>query len=493
MKPDTEPHSKHGVFHFNSTNLSNRRSNASYMPNPACTIVMEQLPKTHRTIEFAKQWAKKATGVLPLSIVVDPPSAKALVEFPSAKLARKAWESPRLGTEYGGLKSHQLKGKPRTDQIRVWWYRVDGIGAGAGVGEIEEGEIDDDTLDRKGQPEPKKARKARLARERLERATQRAAMRASRPELVVQAKVAKEEVDSIASSREASVAPVEAQDPATATAAIPIPAPVFAVTTAPTNLSDMKRALLAKQKELEEKIAQSKLEMSKMTSALPPAPTPPPPPVVVEDSKAVEDRLRKLVLQSQKAKAPAAMPLALPTPSTTGESTPTSIQVHTSTVSSFSLEDLAVSFITETISTLQQSGSAPAPRPQPIRQNSNTKEELAARQKRLEEYIADSKMLMTQLTQARTKQEKDRLLALMREKTRWVLLLPLTTSFCGKTYYVVGVRLMDEEKEKMEKATDEEERPTPEEKRAFTVRWPTMSRDGGIMIISDDEEDSDSE
>jgi len=54
---------------------------------------------------------------------------------------------------------------------------------------------------------------------------------------------------------------------------------------------------------------------------------------------------------------------------------------------------------------------------------------------------------------------------------------------------------MDEEKENMAKATDEEDgavqrRPTPEEKPAFTVKWPTMSRDGGIMIISDDEEDS---
>lgn len=484
MKPDTEPHSKHGVFHFNSTNLSNRRSNASYMPNPACTIVMEQLPKTHRTIEFVKQWAKKATGVLPLSIVVDPPSAKALVEFPSAKLARKAWESPRLGTEYGGLKSHQLKGKPRTDQIRVWWYRVDGVGAGAGVGEIEEGEIDDDTLDRKGQPESKKARKARLARERLEKVSQRVAMRASLPELVV----AKDEVDSIASSREASVAPVEAQDPVPAPISYPIP----------TNLSDMKRTLLAKQKELEEKIAQSKLEMSKMTSALASAPAPappPPPPPVVEDNKAVEDRLRKLVLQSQKARASAAIPSSIPTPSTTGKSTPTSIQVHTSTVSSFSLEDLAVSFITETLSTLRQSGSAPAPRPQSMQQNPNTKEELAARQKRLEEYIADSKMLMTQLTQARTKQEKDRLLALMREKTRWVLLLPIMTTIflLWEDLLRGGSRLMDEEKEKMEKASDEEDvmqrRPTPEEKPAFAVRWPTMSRDGGIMIISDDEEE----
>ena len=431
MMPDTEPHSKHGVFQFSSTNLSNRRSNTSYMPNPACTIVMEQLPKTHRTIEFVKQWARRASGVPPLCIVVDPPSAKALVEFPSAKLSRKAWESPRLGAEYVGLKTHQLKGKPRTDQIRVWWYRVDGVGAGAGVGEIEEGEIDDDTLDRKGQPESKKARKARLARERLEKATQKAAMREPLADEAVKVEATHEEVDSIASSREPSAAPVEtpAAEAATATAtATPTPILASPIPAAPvsdppaTNLSEMKRTLLAKQKALEEKIAQSKLEMSKMTIAPPPPPSP-------EDNKAVEDRLRKLVLQSQKAKAQPVASLDPPTPSTTGDSTPTAVQVHTSAVSSFSLEDLAVSFITETISTFQQSRNALAPRPQPTRQNSNTKEELAARRKQLEEYIADSKMLMTQLTQARTKQEKDRLLALMREKSRWVLLLSLIASF----------------------------------------------------------------
>ncbi|KAF8724734.1 hypothetical protein AX14_008637 [Amanita brunnescens Koide BX004] len=527
MAPDTEPHSKHGVFQFSSTNLSNRRSNASYIPNPACTIVMEQLPKTHRTIDFVKQWTKRASGVAPLCIVVDPPSAKALVEFSSAKLARKAWESPRLGAEYLGLKTHQLKGKPRIDQIRVWWYRVDGVGAGAGVGEIEEGEIDDDTLDRKGQPESKKARKARLARERLEKAAQRSAMRAQLDE-VVKAEPANDGVDSIASSREPSIAPV-VQDPAAADAvtvtaiATPVPAnsvpatPILAspvpaapvspvsppATTGPdppaTNLSEMKRALLAKQKELEEKIAQSKLEMSKMTSAPPP---PPPPP---EDNKAVEDRLRKLVLQSQKAKAQRAASPDLPTPSTsTGDSTPTAVQVHTSAVSSFSLEDLAVSFITETISTFQQSRNAAAPRPQPVRQNSNTKEELAARQKQLEEYIADSKTLMTQLTQARTKQEKDRLLVLMREKSRWVLLLSLIASFLllweDLYLYLRGVacrcRLMDEEKEKIAKATEGDglpRRPSPEQKPVFSVRWPTMSKDGGIMIISDDSEEDDSE
>lgn len=170
-----------------------------------------------------------------------------------------------------------------------------------------------------------------------------------------------------------------------------------------------------------------------------------------------------------------------------------------------------MSFITETISSLKQPGSmikpltpliAPVPQPQPQPQrgtnlrltasrqhvNANVKDELAARQKRLEEYISESKMMMMQLTQAQTKREKDRLLALMREKSR----------------------LMDEEKEKMARvdtptrtmaasreSEDDEmyQRPSPtEQKQAiFKMRWPTMSRDGGIMVISDEEEGEDDE
>ncbi|KAF8635445.1 hypothetical protein AX15_000426 [Amanita polypyramis BW_CC] len=667
MKPDTEPHSKHGVFSFGPPNLlfhtpnnSNRRADdKGYIPNPACTIVMEQLPKTHRTIEFVKQWAKKATGTQPVCIVVDPPSAKALVEFSSAKMARKAWESPRLGAEYAGLKTHQLKGKPRADLIRVWWYRVDGVGAGSGVGEIEEGEIEEDGVDKKGQIESKKARKARLAKERIEKFAKRAGGHAQSVAVLSEVPENRDEVESIASSRGASIVqqvlnevaetmlPVQgqaqdrektlSQNLSSATAvdiprdsslrpgstktpltsirpqstsmptgttappspSLPLPPPTFAVDSrapadtvqpapipglalayetqrpssadqpsttaqaASVNLLEMKRTLLAKQRELEGKIGMSKLEMSKLkvgASADAGAGvdifTPGPSAVGTtaamstissslkesEDNKATEDRLRKLVLQSQKSKngrapdqsqtlstfaylsAPvSAISPVLPTPapSTTGTPTPVSdpVQVHTGGVSNFSLEDLAVSFITETISTLKQpNGGAlgskiptfggdmapPGPpagqsephqtRPSTSRQNHNpimivnVKEELAARQKRLEEYIAESKTLMAQLIQARTKQEKDRLLVLMREKSR----------------------LMDEEKEKMASAdksatmsttgitipannsNGHERCPSPTEQKQvaiFKIRWPTESQDGGIMIISDDDDD----
>jgi hypothetical protein len=48
---------------------------------------------------------------------------------------------------------------------------------------------------------------------------------------------------------------------------------------------------------------------------------------------------------------------------------------------------------------------------------------------------------------------------------------------------------MDEEKEKIAKAAEGDglqRRSPPEQK---PVRWPTMSRDGGIMVISDESED----
>jgi hypothetical protein len=52
--------------------------------------------------------------------------------------------------------------------------------------------------------------------------------------------------------------------------------------------------------------------------------------------------------------------------------------------------------------------------------NLNTRLELAAKQKRLELEIAETKTLMAKLAQARTKQEKDTILAEMREKSRCV-------------------------------------------------------------------------
>jgi len=179
MKPEQDPNSKHGIFHITESTTeagtAQKKRKSQYIPNPARTLVMEQLPKTHRTIGFVGNWCLSACGVPALHLFVDPPSAKALVEFATADLARKAWASPRLGQNLFGIKSHLLKGKPREDLIKIWWYRVDGIGAGAGVGELEEGEIEGDAvvvretqlpLPELPRKETKAEKKARLAKER---------------------------------------------------------------------------------------------------------------------------------------------------------------------------------------------------------------------------------------------------------------------------------------------------------------------------------------
>jgi hypothetical protein len=180
----------------------------------------------------------------------------------------------------------------------------------------------------------------------------------------------------------------------------------------------------------------------------------------------MEDKLRKLVLQSQIAKGKAAsaalsadnsnvsatstaassdVPLTSPSisaSSSSSSSTPSPVvpsdslsQLTTVSLSAhnFSLEDLAVSFITQTIETIK---SKPTPIPtqtptaisidpsnKPTTQSNNKtnmKLELAAKQRRLEQHITESKKLMSKLAQARTKEEKDTILKAMREMTRCV-------------------------------------------------------------------------
>jgi hypothetical protein len=66
----------------------------------------------------------------PVCVDVDTKGGKSLVEFVDSVSARRAFQSK------------QLKGKGK-HAIRAWWYRVTGVGSNAGVGEIEEGEVED--------------------------------------------------------------------------------------------------------------------------------------------------------------------------------------------------------------------------------------------------------------------------------------------------------------------------------------------------------------
>ncbi|KIM46771.1 hypothetical protein M413DRAFT_23128 [Hebeloma cylindrosporum] len=765
MMPDQDPNSKHGTFNITSSTkeagTDMKKRNSQYIPNPARTLVMEQLPKTHRHPDFINNWSRSACAFLPVHIFIDAPAGKALIEFATAELARSMGES-------------KLKGKPREDLIKVWWYRVDGVGAGAGVGEIEEGEIEGDAAEKEAETLPKKEtkkeRKARLAKEREEKRMMREAEfqdhlpqqpqqrhqpsaplqnqkqqyqeamnAAARPQQTFplptlpplfipnmpslpsnglvqplnplfvppvplaypslapsypsawhpappmsipnpsstasilkaayeaslrQAEPAdNDDHHSIASSagsasvpRVASTAgqaddlsdfeedmdvdveekpivatraapppppppsqptrlplhsslpprpgpmvtgyasrppppkqpppplppppsslhgsgsqphiqnlpsaaqlpplPIAAPQPkvpqvfvaqelsgqAIASLASPTPTPVRssgssstssttpipsepkAMKNAPTQPSFTKRALIARQKELEEKIAKSKLELAATTAksgvksgdVTPPATMSQPPGIAVAPSpamdlgekQAMEDRLRKLVLQSQKARSRAKVEASAPTAQTTSavpaitaaapplppppppppqqQPQQNSIQQATSssaTVSmsshSFSLEDMAVSFITQTIETIK---SKPVPAPtalsavKPTTSSSNVRlEELAAKHKRLEEHISESKALMAKLSLARSKEEKDGIMKVMREKSRLfeegsqaVSVVPSPTSTTGS----------------------DSQSTTPPQQFQIT-RWPNSHQNAGVLIWSDEDDSED--
>ena len=128
MPPDADPSSQHGTY-------VSPAGSSFPPPNPARTLVMELLPKKFRNLAFVRSWASTFGPRPPAAVRIDldVKSGKALIEFATADVARSAWESERLSGE----------GK---EHIRVWWYRVPGIGADAGVGELEEGEIEDGEL-----------------------------------------------------------------------------------------------------------------------------------------------------------------------------------------------------------------------------------------------------------------------------------------------------------------------------------------------------------
>jgi hypothetical protein len=99
-------------------------------PSPACTLVLESIPQRYRTLPWVTNWASTAGQVTPMQVDVDTNKGKALIEFPDAVAARKAFISK------------QLRGKGR-QAIRAWWYRVSGVGSKSSGIELEEGEIED--------------------------------------------------------------------------------------------------------------------------------------------------------------------------------------------------------------------------------------------------------------------------------------------------------------------------------------------------------------
>jgi hypothetical protein len=115
---------------------------------------------------------------------------------------------------------------------------------------------------------------------------------------------------------------------------------------------------------------------------------------------AKEQVLREMVLQSRKRK--------LLEPSSTKQ--PTSA-VTSTTASRNALEDLAANFIADAIA---------RPRPAKIVRITPSPSAMAAWGKRLEQHVESSKAIMAKIQLTRTKAERNRLLAVLREKDRCV-------------------------------------------------------------------------
>jgi hypothetical protein len=78
-------------------------------PDPQRSLVMEDLPCNCRTVNFVRTWADQFSA----TAVYLNGNSKALIEFPSRKMAEVAYDSPRLR---GGPFS-------RAAHVRVFWYR----------------------------------------------------------------------------------------------------------------------------------------------------------------------------------------------------------------------------------------------------------------------------------------------------------------------------------------------------------------------------------
>lgn len=223
----------------------------------------------------------------------------------------------------------------------------------------------------------------------------------------------------------------------------------------PIEPSYIKRTLLARQKELEERIARSKLELEQnrpstgRESLSTPAPSHSEPasnPLllspnlvseVTPDKQVMEDRLRSLVLASKRNRKKTDVPVSTQ-PSITDDSAGTNLGGplildpifdsssgnRTPTPFDSVLDDLAVSFIQESIQTIK-----PAPLPTPTTQvpldftkplASDSSVGLAARREQLEYQITETKRLMGLLSLATTKQRKDSIMGQIRELNRCV-------------------------------------------------------------------------
>ncbi|EMD35645.1 hypothetical protein CERSUDRAFT_116384 [Gelatoporia subvermispora B] len=316
--------------------------------------------------------------------------------------------------------------------------------------------------------------------------------------------------------------PMEAPQPPAALAHVPSPllessdswipplppAPRIPTPPAPAP-DDVKRALLARQRDLEERIARTKEEMTRKSGSpaagTPPVQTKPGSPAVTAmpalstadraaapvslpvfpssapqaiaapapvnagtrqlDALSAESELRRLVVKSRRAVG--AVPTSVPsTPNLDVPTARRTVQASTLSVAQTSspgnFDELAVSFIVETIQTVK---TPPLKTVQAVE-----KDDLAAKQKRLEQQIAESKLLMAKLSTAKTKEEKENILSILKERRR----------------------LMEDDMKAGSPNTNSSRAspvPVAQSWQRQRARWPEPPPTPTVFVISDDEDD----
>ncbi|KAK0480625.1 hypothetical protein IW261DRAFT_1473595 [Armillaria novae-zelandiae] len=143
MQSDRDPGGKRRTFRIKPTTHMDADLTVRfpYKPDPSRTLVMEQIPKIHRNTNYIRNWCKTVCDCSPIFVAVEASNANAVIEFPSVELARRAWVSPRLGPPNSS--GVTIKGAPREDLIRVWWYLVSEPVVEYTMKELEDGEIED--------------------------------------------------------------------------------------------------------------------------------------------------------------------------------------------------------------------------------------------------------------------------------------------------------------------------------------------------------------
>ncbi|KAJ7598961.1 hypothetical protein C8J56DRAFT_915480 [Mycena floridula] len=359
----------------------------SYTPNPH-TLVMDQLPKQCRSFEFIRDWGLKASGSTPLFIAIDSVSAKSLISFATADLAKRAWCSPRLA-----LGEQKV---PRLDLIRVWYLDAS-ESLTFSMAEVKEGEITE--------RDNAELHNAELVKSSDDKVDGEGKHADSNGKLNHHTSLANEKllpVDSNTMDVDAStfidIAP-RMQSNLSLTPKGPPKGPKASILRNRVIEERIARNL----QELEQQRAASSTPPVALSSALPTASSSP-------SKEELEARLRRLVQTTKKSKCalPSQTPALPQNVSQQDETTsavlsaPLTLQPSASLDNS-SLDDLATSFITATIETVKKNPLPPSP---------------SSRLAALNEEIAQRSLLLTKLGATSDKAEKSRILAILRQLDR---------------------------------------------------------------------------